>query len=113
MSIVDYINETVPGGIDSRFGKLLALAYSIENGADAHEQSALNLLYVLGFAQKEHFRMYGDSDEMLHIRGGNDQIPALLAKKLHGQIKFNSQLIKIEQSGQNKIKLVFRNKEKE
>ncbi|MEH7503448.1 NAD(P)/FAD-dependent oxidoreductase [Neobacillus drentensis] len=113
MSIVDYINETVPGGIDSRFGKLLALAYSIENGADAHEQSALNLLYVLGFAQKEHFRMYGDSDECFHIRGGNDQIPALLAKKLHGQIKFNSQLIKIEQSGQNKIKLVFRNKEKE
>ena len=82
MSIVDYINETVPGGIDSRFGKLLALAYSIENGADAHEQSALNLLYLLGFAQKEHFRMYGDSDECFHIRGGNDQIPALLAKKL-------------------------------
>ena len=52
MSIVDYINETVPGGINSRFGKLLAIAYTIEYGADANKQSALNLLYLLGFAQK-------------------------------------------------------------
>ena len=58
MSVVDYINETVPGGINSRFGKLLAIAYTIENGADAHKQSALNLLYLLGFAQKEHFQIY-------------------------------------------------------
>jgi monoamine oxidase len=113
MSIVDYINETVPGGIDSRFGKLLAVAYSIENGADAQEQSALNLIYLLGFAQKEHFRMYGDSDECFHIRGGNDQIPALLANHLDGQIQFNSQLIKIDQNNQKNIKLVFRNNEKE
>ncbi|MEH7482119.1 FAD-dependent oxidoreductase [Neobacillus drentensis] len=113
MSIVDYINETVQEGIHSRFGKLLALAYSIENGADAHQQSALNLLYMLGFAQNEPFRMYGDSDECFHIRGGNDQLPALLAKKLQGQIVCNAQLIKIEQSIQNKITLVFRNKEKE
>ena len=113
MSIADYINETVPGGIYSRFGKLLALAYTIENGADAHEQSALNLLYLLGFAQKEHFRMYGDSDECFHIKGGNDQLPALLANKLHGQIRFHSQLIRIEPFGQNKIRLVFRNNEKE
>lgn len=111
MSIVEYINETVPGGIHSRFGKLLALAYSVENGADAHVQSALNLLYLLGFAQKEPFRMYGDSDECFHVRGGNDQIPALLAKKLQGHIKFNSQLIKIEQDD-HKIRLLFQNQEK-
>ncbi len=113
MSVVDYINETVPGGINSRFGKLLAIAYTIENGADAHKQSALNLLYLLGFAQKKHFQIYGDSDECFHIRGGNDQLPELLAKNLNGQIRFNSQLIKIEQYGQNEIRLVFQNDEKE
>ncbi|MEH7074514.1 flavin monoamine oxidase family protein [Neobacillus drentensis] len=113
MSIIDYINETVPGGIYSRFGKLLALAYSIENGADANDQSALNLLYLLGYAQKENFLMYGDSDECFHIRGGNDQLPALLAKNLDGHIQFNSQLIKMEQTKQNNIRLIFRNKEKE
>lgn len=113
LSITDYINETVPGGIHSRFGKLLALAYTIENGADAHEQSALNLLYLLGSAHKEHFRMYGDSDECFHIKGGNDQLPSLLANKLHRQIRFHTQLISIEQYGQNKIRLVFRNDVKE
>ncbi|MCM2532741.1 FAD-dependent oxidoreductase [Neobacillus pocheonensis] len=113
MSVVDYINETVEGGIHSRFGKLLEVAYTIENGADAQEQSALNLLYLLGFAQRERFQIYGDSDECFHIKGGNDQLPDLLAKNIIGQIRFNSHLIKIEQYDQNKIRLVFRNSEKE
>ncbi|MEH7303557.1 flavin monoamine oxidase family protein [Neobacillus drentensis] len=113
MSIVDYINETVPDGIHSRFGKLLALAYTVEFGADAYEQSALNLLYLLAYAQNEPFRMYGDSDECFHIKGGNDQLPTLLANKLQGQIKLNFQLIKIEQMAQKQIRLVFRKKEVE
>ncbi|WP_237389750.1 flavin monoamine oxidase family protein [Bacillus sp. USDA818B3_A] len=113
MSIVDYINEIVPGGMQSRFGKFLALAYTIENGADASKQSALNLLYLLGFAQREQFQIYGDSDECLHVRGGNDQIPVILAKNLNGQIRFNSRLKKIEHDGQNEIRLVFQNEEKE
>jgi monoamine oxidase len=113
MSIVDYINEIVPGGTHSRLGKLLAMAYTIEYGADASKQSALNLLYLLGFAQREHFQMFGDSDECFHIKGGNDQLPALLAKNLNGQIRFNSRLKKIEHDGQNEIRLVFQNDERE
>lgn len=113
MSVVDYINETVPGGIQSKFGKLLEIAYTIEYGAEAHKQSALNFLYLLGFAQKDQFQIYGDSDECFHIKGGNDRLPALLAKNLDGQIQYNSHLVKIEQSGENEIKLIFRNGEKE
>lgn len=109
MSIVDYINETVSGGTNSRFGQLLTLAYTIEFGADAHVQSALNLLYLLGFTDS--YQMYGDSDERFHIRGGNDQLPILLAQNLDGQIRFNSELIRIEQD--EEVKLVFRNKDKE
>ncbi|OIK17271.1 monoamine oxidase [Bacillus sp. MUM 116] len=109
MSIVDYINETVPGGTGSRFGQLLTIAYTIEYGADAHLQSALNLLYLLGFAHS--YFMYGESDERYHIRGGNDQLPMLLAKNLNGQIRFNSELIKIEQN--EMVRLVFKNKENE
>ncbi|WP_284036720.1 NAD(P)/FAD-dependent oxidoreductase [Neobacillus sp. 114] len=113
LSVVDYINEIVPGGIQSKFGKLLEVAYTVENGADASLQSALNLLYMLGFAQKDHFHIYGDSDESFHIRGGNDQLPTLLAENLTGQIEFNSPLIKIEQTSQNEIRLTFRNRIKE
>jgi len=113
MSIVEYINEVVPGGIHSRFGKLLAIAYTIENGAEACKQSSLNLLYSLGFSQKGAFQIFGDSDERFHIKGGNDQLPALLAKELSGQINYHSELIKIEQDNQGVIKLIFRNDEKE
>ena len=50
MSIVDWINESVPGGIDSRLGQLLDIAYNIEYGAESSEQSSLNLLYLLGYS---------------------------------------------------------------
>jgi monoamine oxidase len=112
ISVTDYIKEIVPGGINSKFGKLLEVAYTIENGVDANQQSALNLLYLLGFAQSDRFQIYGDSDECFHIRGGNDQLPALLAKSLNGQIRFNSKLIKIEHA-QNGVKLHFREADKE
>ncbi|MEH7415993.1 FAD-dependent oxidoreductase [Neobacillus drentensis] len=113
MSVTDYINEIVPGGIDSNFGKLLEVAYTIENGADANQQSALNLLYLLGFAKSDRFQIYGDSDECFHIRGGNDQLPMLLAEKLNGQIRFHSQLVKIEQNTQSGVRLHFREADKE
>ena len=47
MSISDWINESVPGGIDSRLGRLLDVAYNIEYGAECDQQSALSLLYLL------------------------------------------------------------------
>lgn len=113
MSIIDYINETVPGGMNSKFGQLLAVAYTIEYGADADEQSALNLLYLLGYAQKDPLQLYGESDERFRIKGGNEQLAALLAEKLKRQIQFNSELIKVEQNKQNEVRLFFRNRERE
>ena len=50
MSIVDWIEESVPGGMGSRLGQLLDVAYNIEYGAESSVQSSLNLLYLLGFA---------------------------------------------------------------
>ncbi|MEA2312108.1 MAG: monoamine oxidase, partial [Solirubrobacteraceae bacterium] len=50
MSVIDWINESVPGGIGSRFGQLLDVAYNIEYGAESSQQSALNLIYLLGYS---------------------------------------------------------------
>src|SRR3954464_9363012 len=44
MSITDYINAYVPGGISSKLGQLLDIAYNIEYGAECTVQSSLNLL---------------------------------------------------------------------
>src|SRR5207302_55941 len=51
MSIVDWLNETVPnGGANAKLGQLLDIAYNIEFGAETNVQSALNLIYLLGFS---------------------------------------------------------------
>ena len=95
MSIVDWINESVPGGINSRLGQLLDIAYNIEYGAESSEQSALNLLYLLGYVGAGQFRVFGKSNEKYHVRGGNDQITTRLATALPGQITLGSELVSI------------------
>ena len=59
MSIVDWIEESVPGGMSSRFGQLLDVAYTIEYGGDSQEQSSLNLLYLLGYQGRASFACSG------------------------------------------------------
>ncbi len=92
MSIIDWINESVPGGITSRLGQLLDVAYNIEYGAECSVQSSLNLLYLLGFSGQGQLRIFGPSNEKYHVRGGNDQIVAGLSSLLAGQITFGSAL---------------------
>ncbi len=86
MSIIDWIEETVPGGMSSRLGQLLDVAYNIEYGAECSEQSSLNLLYLLGYSGQGQLRLFGPSNEKYHVRGGNDQIVSGLAGLLAGQI---------------------------
>ena len=98
LSIVDWIEESVPDGMRSRLGRLLDVAYTIESGADSSEQSALNLLYLLGFAGPGQLRIFGKSNEKYHVRGGNDQIPARLAEALAGQITTGAELVAIRRT---------------
>src|SRR5207244_9642606 len=84
MSIVDWINLYVPGGMGSRLGQLLDVAYNIEYGAESSVQSSLNMLYLLGYVGPGQFRTFGKSNEKYHVRGGNDQVPQALARLLPG-----------------------------
>jgi monoamine oxidase len=95
MSIVDWINESVPGGIGSPLGQLLDIAYNIEYGAESSDQSALNLLYLLGYVGAGQFRVFGKSNEKYHVQGGNDQIPTRLAAALAGHLTLGSELVSI------------------
>jgi monoamine oxidase len=108
LSIVDWIEESVPGGIDSRPGQLLDVAYNIEYGAESDEQSSLNLLYLLGFVGQGQFRVFGKSDEKYHVRGGNDQIASRLAERLAGQITVGSELVAVRQTSGGRYTLTFR-----
>jgi monoamine oxidase len=108
MSIVDWINESVPGGIDSRLGQLLDVAYNIEYGAECSEQSSLNLLYLLGYSGTGNLRIFGPSNEKYHVHGGNDQVATRLADALAGQITLGSELVAIRRNTDATFTLTFR-----
>jgi monoamine oxidase len=78
LSLYDWIESRVPGGRQSPLGALLDVAYNIEYGAETADQSSLNLLYLLGYAQRSSFSAFGPSDERYRIAGGVDLLPRAL-----------------------------------
>ena len=92
MSIVDWIERYLPGGRRSRLGSLLEVAYTIEYGGEASEQSSLNMLYLLAYIGQGQMRIFGPSNEKYHVRGGNDQITDRLAAALGDRVRLGSRL---------------------
>ncbi len=107
MSIIDWISENVPGGVQSRLGQLLDVAYNIEYGAESDRQSALNLLYLLGYSGQGQLRIFGPSNEKYHVRGGNDQMVASLASSLNAQIVTGQSLVAIKRNAAGSYTLSF------
>src|SRR5262245_56495331 len=108
MSIVEWIDESVPGGRDSKFGQLLDVAYNIEYGAESSVQSALNLVYLLGYATGGTLALFGQSDERYHVVGGNDQVATKLAALLDTQLTTGSVLTAIALTSGGRLRLTFR-----
>ncbi len=77
MNAMDLLPLDLPGGIASKFGQLLDVAYNIEFGEETSRQSCLNLLGLLGISTgggTGAWWVYGKSDERWKIVGGNQQI---------------------------------------
>ena len=109
MSIIDWINQSIPGGIQSPLGQLLDVAYNIEYGAECDRQSALNLLYLLGYNSPGQFSVFGASDEKYHVRGGNDRIATTLADLLAPQIAGETRLVAVRRNAAGSFTLSFLN----
>ena len=107
MSILDWINQNVPGGQASRLGQLLDVGYNIEYGAECGQQSALNLLYLLGYNSPGQFNLFGASNEKYHVRGGNDRIVATLASVLGSQIVTGHALVAARRTAGGAYVLTF------
>jgi monoamine oxidase len=107
MSIAGWIARYVPGGAASKLGQLLDVAYNIEYGAETSDQSALNMLYLLGYSGQGQLRIFGPSNEKFHVRGGNDQVPALLTQALGAQVTLGSELVAIKRNGDGSYGLTF------
>ena len=95
LSIASWLDEAE---CDGWFRKLLEVGYVTEYGREISEQSAWNMLYLIDYETPDPFRIFGDSDERYHIRGGNDQVPKLLAGKLGDRVQTNSRLESISRA---------------
>lgn len=74
---------------------LITLLYS-EYGANADVQSSLNFLYLATFERTGgKFRIYY-SDERFKIKGGNQQLPILMAAELNNEVKYGYELQKVK-----------------
>jgi monoamine oxidase len=108
MSIIDWLDESIPnGGSKSNLGRVLDLAYNIEYGAECSQQSALNLIYLLGYRGQGQFRVFGASNEKYHVRGGNDQVASALESALAAQITTDTPLTAIKQNAGGTYTLSF------
>lgn len=103
-SLGDYLDQVGASGF---LRKLLDVAYVTEYGLDAGEQSALNLLLLIGTDVSEgEFEAFGESDERYKVVGGNQRVTDELAKRLPGQIELGRKLVAVEQ-GSSEVTLFF------
>ena len=108
MTVYDWIESRVPGGHSSPMGQLLDIAYNEEYGAETIVQSALNLVYLLGFQPHPgQFAIFGASDEHYHIAGGNEQLPKAIAASLPGSVLTGWRLIRLAANPDGSSALTF------
>jgi monoamine oxidase len=107
MSCTDWIDQYVPGGVDSDFGQLCVAILLDEYGGPVEEESALNLVYLLGEydsapsdRQPKARPELSGTDEKWHIRGGNDQLISGLIERLpSGTVNLDHQLVSVAPRG--------------
>jgi monoamine oxidase len=87
--------------------KLIEVAYTTEMGLDCEEQSALNFLTFID-PGTEAFRIFGESDERFHVRGGNDRIPHAVAAKLDDALTTGSVLEAVQRDADGRYRLAFK-----
>ena len=77
MTIAEWLGRA---GATGWVRRVVEVGYTTEFGLEPDEQSALNLLTMIGTGDA--FEIFGESDERFHVRGGNDLIVAALADRM-------------------------------
>ncbi|HEX7477772.1 MAG TPA: NAD(P)/FAD-dependent oxidoreductase [Polyangiales bacterium] len=94
-SLAAYLNAF--SDLDPTLKQVLLVAYRGEFGLEPEEQSAWNLLSLIGSVPPELFQLLGDSDERYRTRGGNDLFATKLSAKLAAQIQLGHRLVRVTQ----------------
>jgi monoamine oxidase len=87
--------------------QLIEVAYTCEMGLECEQQSALNLLTFID-PDTAKFKIFGESDERFHVRGGNDRIVHGLGAKLGDAIQTGHVLEALAERADGGYTLSFR-----
>jgi monoamine oxidase len=86
ISMSDWIAQYVPGGVDSRLGRLIKESYRNEYGRGIEELSALNLVLQLGqqrfYERNREMNVLGYSDQRYILANGSQGLPEAIAASL-------------------------------
>jgi monoamine oxidase len=111
MSAREWVIANVPGGLQSTIGWMLDIDATTENGGEASEQSALELIYMLG-----HMPAYNPAggfywvgtDERYGVKGGNDQVVHRMASRLPASaIRTSSALVALRRRSDGSYACTF------
>jgi monoamine oxidase len=116
MSVSEWVEKNVPGGLAGDFGQLCLSAALDEFGGPPDEQSALNLIYLLGGDdstnsgnQPKSTPALGGADEKWHIHGGNDQLITGILKRLPADtVRVGSKLVALRSRGNGRYTVTVR-----
>ena len=111
----EWIERNIPGGLGSDFGRLCVAILLDEYGGPVAEQSALNLIYLLGTydsvpsgRQPRRRPQLSATDEKWHIREGNDQlIRGLLSRLPAGAVRLGERLEAVRSRGHGRYTCTF------
>jgi monoamine oxidase len=96
MSIAEYLASLK---LDRWLHDLLEVAYVTVYGLDAGEQSALNLLTLIGTDTRDGLELFGASDERFKIRAGSQRLTDALAARLGPRVFTGCRLVRLRRSG--------------
>ena len=111
----EWIERNIPGGLGSDFGRLCVAILLDEYGGPVAEQSALNLIYLLGTydsvpsgRQPRRSPQLSATDEKWHIREGNDQlIRGLISGLPGGAVRLGERLVAVRSRGHGRYTCTF------
>lgn len=104
-SLAEYLS--LDADLDTRLRRLIEVAYVGEYGLEADQQSSFNLLWLIDSEQPDPFRIFGDSDERFHLRGGNQQLTDRIAETLAGQLELGSRLLRVQRTNAGGFRLAL------
>lgn len=107
ISMAQWVDKYVPGGLDSRFGRLLANTFAEEFAVEVGQLSAVNVVLALAPSPRNAFATYAASDQRYHVRGGNDQLTHRMAGLLQAPLETGKALIAAQRLSDGRCKLIL------